>query len=99
MGGGEILIGLTWEADHHVRADRGIGDPSADAVNKIGIVFRAVRPTHGAEDSRGSALKRNMEMMRHARISGDKVDQFRNDFEGLDRAQAQTLETRNQDSA
>src|SRR5487761_1104279 len=52
----EVGLRLTWETDHHVRADGGVRHRCPDRLQPVGIVPRAVAAMHFAQGAIGPRL-------------------------------------------
>src|SRR5437870_1044330 len=91
----EIFVGFTGESNHDVGANGGVRNPQTNARHKAGVVFRRVRTVHRPQNTRRSALQRNMKMMSHSRMSCGEVNKFGHHFERLDRTETQAGKTWN----
>ena len=54
--GGVVLVRLAGEADHHIRADAGVGDALADGKDTLGVLCGPISPVHETENPVAPAL-------------------------------------------
>ena len=66
----EIRIRLPREPDQDIRAERGRGESTLDAVEQVGETGCPVRPPHEAEDAVASALQRNVKVGSESAVFG-----------------------------
>src|SRR6266581_2989082 len=91
----EIFVGFTGKSNHNVSANGGVRNSQTNARHKAGVVFRRIRTVHRPQNTRRSALQRNMKMMRHSRMGCGEVNKFGYHLERFDRTETQAGKTWN----
>lgn len=91
-GCGVVVFGFAGEAGDDVGANGGVGEAFMDEFDAAGVMLGAIPAVHGGENAVGSRLQWHVEMLGDAIGRGEEVDEVLGDVEGLDGADAETLD-------
>ena len=69
----KILFRFAGVSGNYIGADGGIGQPSADELDAVGVMRGAVPAMHGAQDAVGAGLQGNVKMRSNPGASGATI--------------------------